>query len=80
MTIADVSPAVIRAAQDGDRQAVEAVLLSVQDRIYNLARRVLVNPEDAGEATQEILIQILTKLSTFRGESLEQTTKWTQSL
>ncbi|WP_422040453.1 RNA polymerase sigma factor [Roseibium sp.] len=69
MTIADVSPAVIRAAQDGDRQAVEAVLLSVQDRIYNLARRVLVNPEDAGEATQEILIRILTKLSTFRGES-----------
>ncbi|WP_420335366.1 RNA polymerase sigma factor [Roseibium sp.] len=69
MTIADVSLAVIKAAQQGDRQAVEEVLLSVQDRIYNLARRVLVNPDDASEATQEILIRILTKLSTFRAES-----------
>lgn len=69
MTIADVSPAVIKAAQQGDRAAVEEVLLSVQDRIYNLAHRVLVNPDDASEATQEILIRILTKLSTFRAES-----------
>lgn len=69
MTIGDVSMATVKAAQKGDRQAVEEVLLSVQDRIFNLARRILVNPEDAREATQEILIQILTKLSTFRAES-----------
>lgn len=69
MTIADVSPAVVKAAQQGEGAAVEEVLLSVQDKIYNLAHRVLVNPDDASEATQEILIQLLTKLSTFRAES-----------
>ena len=31
--------------------------------------RMLCNPEDAADATQEILILIVTKLSTFRGES-----------
>ncbi|WP_434053946.1 MAG: RNA polymerase sigma factor [Roseibium sp.] len=69
MTIADVPQAVIKAAQQGDRVALEKVLQGVQDRIYNLARRILVNPDDASEATQEILIRILTKLSTYRAES-----------
>ncbi|WP_298962122.1 RNA polymerase sigma factor [uncultured Roseibium sp.] len=66
---ADVSAAKVAAAQDGDRKALEEVLSSVEDLIHSLARRILVNPEDAREATQEILIQILTKLSTFRNES-----------
>ncbi|WP_051645066.1 RNA polymerase sigma factor [Labrenzia sp. DG1229] len=69
MTTGNVSLEMVTAAQEGDRQALEKVLVGIQDRIYNLARRVLVNPEDASEATQEILVQILTKLSTFRGES-----------
>ncbi len=66
---ADVSAAKVAAAQNGDRKALEEVLSSVEDLIHSLARRILVNPEDAREATQEILIQILTKLSTFRNES-----------
>lgn len=69
MTTMTVKADTIAAAQNGDRQALEAVLSSVQDRIHNLARRILVNPEDAGEATQEILILVLTRLSTFRGDS-----------
>ncbi|QFT34601.1 ECF RNA polymerase sigma-E factor [Labrenzia sp. THAF82] len=67
--IANVSAATVTAAQNGDRLALEKVLSSVEDLIHGLARRILVNPEDAREATQEILIQILTKLSTFRNES-----------
>lgn len=59
----------ITAAQEGDRQALEEVLTGVQDRVHHLARRILVNPDDAGEATQEILILVLTRLSTFRGDS-----------
>ncbi|MET1413361.1 RNA polymerase sigma factor [Roseibium sp. HPY-6] len=69
MTSGDVSLETVTAAKAGDRKALEDVLAGLQDRIYSLAMRVLVNPDDAGEATQEILIQILTKLSTFRGES-----------
>ena len=59
----------VTAAQDGDRQALEDVLAGVQDQIHHLSRRILVDPEDAKEATQEILILVLTKLSTFRGDS-----------
>ncbi|MEP3280015.1 MAG: RNA polymerase sigma factor [Stappiaceae bacterium] len=66
---------VVEAAQQGDRRALEQVVLNSQDRIYGLARRMLVDPEDALEATQEVLILIVTKLSTFRGESTFST--WT---
>lgn len=69
MTVISVSADEVKAAQDGDRQALEGVLSGVQDQVHHLARRILVNPEDASEATQEILILVLTKLSTFRGDS-----------
>lgn len=57
------------AAQQGDRQALEAVVRQIQDRVHHLSMRMLVDPEDAAEATQEILILVVTKLSTYRGES-----------
>lgn len=59
----------VGAAQQGDRKALEAVVRQVQDRVHHLAMRMLVNPEDASEATQEILILMVTRLSTYRGES-----------
>lgn len=61
--------ALVRQAQQGDRAALAAVVRAVQDRIHHLAIRMLVNPEDARDATQEILILIVTRLSTFRGTS-----------
>ncbi|WP_157739052.1 RNA polymerase sigma factor [Labrenzia sp. VG12] len=67
MTAITVSSEQVAAAQEGDREALENVLSGVQDQIHQLARRILVNPDDASEATQEILILVLTKLSTFRG-------------
>jgi len=59
----------VSAAQEGNQQALETLLLGVQDNVHNLSMRMLVNPDDAREATQEILILVLTKLSTFRHES-----------
>jgi RNA polymerase sigma factor (sigma-70 family) len=56
-------------AQNGDRAALETVVSSVRDRIYNLALRMLWHPADAEDATQEILIRIVTNLGSFRGES-----------
>ena len=56
-------------AQEGDRAALEAVVGGVQDRIYNLALRMLWHPTDAEDATQEILVRIVTHLGSFRGES-----------
>src|SRR4030088_3268295 len=38
-------------------------------RDYNLARRMLGNDADAEDVTQEVLLQVVRKLNTFRGES-----------
>lgn len=63
----------VRRAIDGDRQALEQLVTSIQDTVYNLALRMLWHPEDAQDATQEILVRIVTKLSTFRGDSAFET-------
>jgi len=56
-------------AQSGDHAALEEVVRNIQDNIHHLSMRILVNPDDADDATQEILILIITKLSTFEGKS-----------
>lgn len=61
-------------AVKGDKSALEKILLSIKDKIYNLSVRMLWNPNDAEDVTQEILIKIITNLSSFRGES--QLTTW----
>lgn len=38
-------------------------------RVYTLARRMLGNDADAEDVTQDVLLQVLRKLPTFRGES-----------
>jgi RNA polymerase sigma factor (sigma-70 family) len=59
----------VRRAQAGDRVALEAVVKAVQPQVYGLAWRFLWHPEDAEDATQEILVRLVTKLGSFRGES-----------
>jgi RNA polymerase sigma factor (sigma-70 family) len=56
-------------AKQGDKAALEEVVRRIQDRVYNLAIRMLWHPADAEDATQEILIKVVTHLSDFRGES-----------
>jgi RNA polymerase sigma factor (sigma-70 family) len=56
-------------AVEGDRAALEQVVIALQGRIYNLAMRMLWHPEDAQDATQEILLKIVVNLGSFRGES-----------
>lgn len=59
----------VTAAQAGNRDALEQVASDAQGYIYNLALRMLQNPADAEDATQEILIKLITHLGQFRGES-----------
>ncbi len=49
----------------GDRNAVAAVVRALQRDVYGLALRMLWHREDAEEATQEILIRVVTRLSQF---------------
>jgi RNA polymerase sigma factor (sigma-70 family) len=55
-------------ARAGERTALEFVIRAVQPDVYNLALRFLWHPQDAEDATQEILIRVLTGLGDFRGE------------
>jgi RNA polymerase sigma factor (sigma-70 family) len=58
-----------RLAVGGDRSAVERLARSVQPDVFTLALRMLWNREDAQDATQEILIRVLTRLSSFDFQS-----------
>ncbi|WP_461517177.1 RNA polymerase sigma factor [Porticoccus sp.] len=56
-------------ARAGDPVALESVVRTVQHDVYNLALRFLWHPQDAEDASQEILIRVITSLDSFRGES-----------
>ena|SRR5580765_3144941 len=59
----------IEQAKNGDRAALEKLVLRHQAWIYNITVRMVFNPHDAEEVTQEVLIKFITKLTTFKGES-----------
>jgi RNA polymerase sigma factor (sigma-70 family) len=67
--VAESLHAVVSRAVEGDRAALDELVLHLQDRIYNLALRMLWHPQDAEDATQEILLKIVVNLGSFRGES-----------
>jgi RNA polymerase sigma factor (sigma-70 family) len=59
----------VERARDGSRQALELLITRHQAWIYNIALRMLYQPQDAEDTTQEILVKLITKLSTFEGRS-----------
>jgi RNA polymerase sigma factor (sigma-70 family) len=56
-------------AQAGDKDALEKLVRRHQPWVFNIALRMVWYREVAEDATQEILIKVVTKLSTFRGQS-----------
>jgi len=70
-----ISKITIELAKDGDAHALETLVRGIQSNVYRLAIRMLADPDAAQDATQEILIRIVTKLSTFHGDSTFET--WT---
>jgi len=61
--------ALARQALEGDRDALDRLLRSLQGDLYGLVLRMLWNREDAEDATQETLVRIVTRLSQFNFES-----------
>ncbi len=53
----------------GNKKSLEALVKRHQAWIYNIALKMVWDPADAEDVTQETLIKIITKLSTFRQES-----------
>jgi RNA polymerase sigma-70 factor, ECF subfamily len=61
--------ALITAAREGDRDALEQLLRRHYDRIHLLCRRVTGNDADAADATQEALLAVVRGLGSFDGRS-----------
>src|SRR5690606_28060245 len=59
--------------QAGDAHALEDVVYAVRDDVFRLALRMTAHPEDAEDATQEILIKIITHIGGFRAEASVRT-------
>jgi RNA polymerase sigma factor (sigma-70 family) len=60
---------IVKRAQRGDAVALNDLIAAIQPKMYGLALRMLWHPEDAKDATQEILLRVVTHLATFRGNS-----------
>ncbi len=61
--------ALIGQATAGDKAALETVLAGVQDLVFNLSLRMLGTFYDAEDASQDILLKVMTHLSSFKGDS-----------
>src|SRR5437660_10362536 len=62
-------PILVTRAKDGDRLALEALLERHAPRVERLARHLLRDPEDAGDAAQDALAKMCVRLKQFRGDS-----------
>ena len=60
---------IIARAQKGDEEAFAALFEAHKRRVYSLCLRMLGNPTEAEDLTQEAFLQLFRKISTFRGES-----------
>lgn len=61
--------ALVRKSTAGDQQSLETLVMSMQDMVFNLSLRMLGTFADAEDATQDILLKMITHLSSFRGDS-----------
>lgn len=61
--------ALARRAADGDSGALDALLREHTGLIHGVCRRILGNPDDALDATQEALLAIARKIGSFDGRS-----------
>lgn len=59
----------IQKATAGDKQSLETVMTGIQDLVFNMSLRMLGTFPDAEDASQDILLKVMTHLSSFRGES-----------
>ncbi len=57
----------LEAAQQGDVQAFNELVLHYQDRVYNMAYRLLQDPAAADDIAQETFITAFRKLAQFTG-------------
>jgi RNA polymerase sigma factor (sigma-70 family) len=61
--------ALVHEAREGSKIALDKLLRFHQGFIYNVALRLVRNPADAADLSQEAIIKVITKLNQFKGKS-----------
>jgi RNA polymerase sigma-70 factor (ECF subfamily) len=64
-------PALIKAAQRGDLTAFNRLVITYQEVAYNVAYRIVGDPDSASDATQDAFISAYKHLGSFRGGSFK---------
>ncbi len=59
----------VHKAQKGDVEAFEELICAYEHRIYNIAYKMMGNPEDAMDVAQEALLKIYKSLKKFKNQS-----------
>ena len=67
--IVDPDEKLISAAQNGDSEALEILLKNHYEKIWGICKRLMINDQDALDATQESLIAIATRINKFERRS-----------
>jgi len=67
----------LRAARAGDRNALEALLLRYQPKVYGFGMRMCRDPEDAKDVLQDTLLAMARTVRNFRGASSVSTWLYT---
>lgn len=65
----DVDPALVRACQRGEPDALDELIRATYADVYALCRRMLADPDEAADATQEVFVRVMRSVLGFRGES-----------
>lgn len=65
----DTEKIFLKKSQEGDIASFEQLIARHQQKVYNIAYRMMGNEEDAKDAAQEALIKIYKSVSKFRGDS-----------
>lgn len=67
--MAEPAPDLVRAAQQGNPEALSELVRQQQQYVYSVAMNVLRNPADAADVTQEAFIRLFRALPSYRGET-----------
>lgn len=69
MNASDTDEGLVRRFQEGSGDAFEVLVQRHANRVYNLCLRILGDPEEAADASQDAFLAALRKLNTFRGDA-----------
>src|SRR5688572_9897916 len=71
LTITKDETTLIQRARRGNLEAFNALVLQYQDSVFNVAYRIMGEPQSAADAAQEAFIVAFRRLDTFRGGSFK---------